>query len=309
MEDLEAAAIIKIDSLLAKYYTVMGRNDYFNDDGNGKFKAFCDNNTEHMDFLAQTLKNTEIKGDEELLMLEDENEDENEDEYEDADDWFAFDAECDISAIDTNFPGLPVGDNQQEIFKILRYFYHQYDKSTEQIKQNLSWINILNIVKFEFDDNTCKSLRKIMNNTDIDENDTPEQKEVEQTLKQLWETKTNLPQDQLKWLLYVFHKFNASKIEGTQSLASSIDMVHDVYKVHKIFMNDMNKTSDYSLNEFCEESKINEEMQDELIVKNLLNPPLNLPPYYIINDDIQLITNYLFGITYLINDKASNSIN
>eukprot|EP01084_Bolivina_argentea_P220695 373981_1 len=46
MSQSTSDCVDKIDCLLAKYYIAMGRNNYFNNDGIGKFKLFCDENGE-----------------------------------------------------------------------------------------------------------------------------------------------------------------------------------------------------------------------------------------------------------------------
>eukprot|EP01084_Bolivina_argentea_P106735 190937_1 len=41
MSHSKHGSVNKIDCLLAQYYIAMGRNDYFDNDGIGKFKLFC----------------------------------------------------------------------------------------------------------------------------------------------------------------------------------------------------------------------------------------------------------------------------
>eukprot|EP01084_Bolivina_argentea_P220694 373978_1 len=171
-----------LDCLLAKYYIAMGRNDYFDNDGNGKFKLYCgeelfeevlnDPNFFEVDYSPEYIDNCPILSDTEM-------------------------------------------DKDEQIMRILNHF-HNIAENINYIKHNLSWSNISNIINFEFDENTCKSFRTILDEHKIDHHTFPKQDEIIQKMKDL-QRKINLPQDQYVWLLYVINKFRVNiNVETTQ---------------------------------------------------------------------------------------------
>eukprot|EP01084_Bolivina_argentea_P106736 190938_1 len=114
MSHSKHGSVNKIDCLLAQYYISMGRNDYFDNDGIGKFKLFCDQN-------------------EEFNIIEELNYDSDE-----SDDWVLFE----FIDIDDQFP-IPrdtTTDREEQIKKILKHFY-DITENTNYMKHKLSWSN------------------------------------------------------------------------------------------------------------------------------------------------------------------------
>eukprot|EP01084_Bolivina_argentea_P220697 373984_1 len=223
----------KIDCLLAKYYIAMGRNDYFNNDKIGKFESFCDKH-----------------GGPDSVINEISKHEESDYESDESQSWLKFDVN--FLNIDHEFPTTSE-DKNDEVMTILKYFYG-IAANTSHIKQQLSWANISNIISFEFDEKICESFRKILDEHKIDNLIVPKHDEIETQMTQL-QQRRNLPQDQYVWLLYVItkHMFDIN-IDKVQSI-DVFDEMHDVYSVHKIFMNDNKKTSDYNFKHFANDLK------------------------------------------------------
>eukprot|EP01084_Bolivina_argentea_P131214 231631_1 len=135
MSSTEETTIDKIDHLVEKCYNVMLANDYFNENGIGKFKAFCIAEEFDTDCIPEELKTIVNQ------------------EYE--------------HAFESLYSGI--------MWKILGGFYNLIEDS-KSIQQNLTWFNIANIIKSEFDENICKSFLKIQaNQSKFNYNDIPNQ--------------------------------------------------------------------------------------------------------------------------------------
>eukprot|EP01084_Bolivina_argentea_P272423 463816_1 len=350
---LDNTIIDKIDNLLRMYYVAMGRNNYLNKHGIGKFKALCrkderikfkifwDINSSYdlnwMMFLLE-MDDVFVRISQELhdaandFCLSYSFADSNErsfvlegtgmqfpgatplyDNFAVGNDVVENFTRQICGAIDIDFPTVTEvterkethqETNEKEILRILRYLYNPYKDDTEETDQQLNWINILEIISLEFNEQICKSLIKIIAQNQFYLDHVPTLHLLKISLE-----KIKLPTDQYKWLLRVIKKFNIRPVSGHSSYVSLSDnIMYDIYCVHKTFMNNNNKTLDYNLKHFFDDLKINNnEMKDELFIANLLNPPIELPPYYLINDDMESIINYLFATTYLVNDVRSNT--
>eukprot|EP01084_Bolivina_argentea_P086261 155915_1 len=174
---MDEETIEQMDQMLGQCHVLMGRNDYFNEYGVGKFKAFCIDEEFDTDIIPEELNTVKQ-------------------EYDGA----------------SFSDGDVIGKGMWRVLGYCRYLLQgnkiQDDNNNKLSKQKLSWFNIANIINFEFDENVCKSLKKIkMNESKMNDNDIPTQEQLEQILNKL-QTNINLPQDQYIWLLYVIKKFN-----------------------------------------------------------------------------------------------------
>eukprot|EP01084_Bolivina_argentea_P291231 500519_1 len=127
MSSTEETTIDNIDRLIEKCYNFVGGKDYFNEYGIGKFKAFCIDEEYDTDVLPEYLQ-TAVNKDKKKYK----------------------------KAFESLY--------SKVIWVTLGYFYNLVEDSKSKGKQNLTWFNIANIIKCEFDENICKSFKKIQAN-------------------------------------------------------------------------------------------------------------------------------------------------
>ena len=299
--------IDKMDTLLGRYYAMMGNHDYFNGyKGSGRLRVRAD--------YPAWLKSEDDDDDDDIDIME----------------------EFELNDFPINLS--KEQNKEKEIYEILTLFYNlSINPEILSTERELTWSNILEIVYLEFDQKISQTLKAIIEqqkNNDIEtkesDNDNiynkykpqwikekekeKKEKEIEKAIHSL-QKKENLDQDQMEWLLFVIQKFKKNiyiqrKIKY-RSNDIEIERMYEVFGVHKIFINEQNKTSEYNLSDFYQDLKINnnelnQQQIEEFVSISFCNPTIDIPAFYVINDDIECCMNYVFGATYLLNNIISN---
>ena len=286
--------IEKIDELMGTYYSKMHNHSYFDKNGTGRFRAYCNG------------RGLNDKGFQWVIQQKT--------------------ASCHLVDFDQEFPSNieEINEREKHIHKILKDFYKITTSEKLKlsdfsiIKHPVSWNNILEIVHLEFDEKYKESLQTIIGQNVLDQ--IPKNEELIEILKE-FQNENNLPDDQYKWILAVV-EFQKNSFNDTSSLYrifennepknDIIETMIEVYGVHKIFIQHSNKTWDYTLNDFENDLKINNNDNDMLnankIGSYLLHShyprPIDLRQHYLIDDDMESITNYLIATTYFINNAV-----
>eukprot|EP01084_Bolivina_argentea_P276825 472430_1 len=289
-----------LDILFAEYYIGMGKTNYFNNDGIGKCKL--------------SFKIKDLIGDNYVELDYDEESDEETDEDIDNSNskylTILYDGFKIIMSTDflSEFPFLNNTNYEQSVTDLIRITKCFYNVDKTIIRKNsrkLVWKNILEILRMEFDETSCRTLQKIIE----EEKYSPSPSEIKEKLK-LFQKKRNIDDNQFNWLLFLINKFGTmfESYDVNTLLSANIKQLHDVFSVHRIFINENNKTTDYGLSDFFQDLTINHNDIDALKPEEmglLYDKTITLPPCYVINDDMESISNYIFGTTCLVNYISS----
>eukprot|EP01084_Bolivina_argentea_P182499 315036_1 len=153
------------DILLGKYYSVMGRNDYYDDNGIGKFKSFCHDDNNIMAGFADIDSNFPLTQNIEYDDILDQKEKEE-----------------------------MIKMEEKEIFKIVKYLFDNFVDNITYVKRQLNWNNIRNIIEFEFDKKTCKVFKNMIDENKESDDYIPTKQEFKDTLNK-FQKKNNLSED------------------------------------------------------------------------------------------------------------------
>ena len=274
-------SVHKIHLFMSSYYRYNQRNDYYDDNQIGKvFKWIVS--------LPKTLN----------LEKEFENP------------WLEYNNELNLKFIanDLNATGQDIFLMMKTIFLSKHMIKLMNPNMNEVLGEHiLTHLSFLNIIHHSFDPKWALMMKKKLLTQNTDLMDAINFDEIDRFQKELL-----IPNEQWIYMKQSIQKCMDWNLKNQQILMTNpgtndeIDYLRDIYSVHKVFVEENNKTQRYEVDDF--HRKMKDESQKNKFAQIFLSfyltvycKTLQTPPMYVIDDDLFVIKDHIILMTHLLN--------
>eukprot|EP01084_Bolivina_argentea_P166493 289036_1 len=228
-------------------------------------------------------------------------------------------------------PYFPINVKNEAIADILGSYYDESKTliatgDISVLTSPINWYNILEIVQGQFGTDLRQSLSKIIAHEEDKKQDIYEFENDIQNKLRSFQMLESFPDDQYEFLLNVIHKFRTIRecidymwrplvlktVSYTFDLYSTFTSrkselwscesrkMIEIYSTHKIFIESNHKTKNYSIPQFVQDLINNG--HHHYVTLTIPYPFIDMSPFYLINDNLEELVDYIFGASYLVHD-------
>eukprot|EP01084_Bolivina_argentea_P233167 392782_1 len=224
-----------------------------------------------------------------------------------------------------------VENEHLKLQKITQFMVNIFRRSAKEDLYNTDWNQMLNIISSEFYPKLSIALKEVIDDeaNDVESNNLGINA-IKTVSELLQDKKKSLTDDEIKYFIHIINEIKYSVDPSTETNnvlftprplflrmdnvnannELTWDIISDIYSVHNSYIRHNNKTSQYTIRKLLTDIDNNCQQQkqkhfgfikNEKHLKPFLSATIKLPSFYLIQDDMKQIMNYVFAASYLTN--------